>query len=229
MSLPKLSDARFLHHLRHLGLVEGTSTLLLFGIAMPMKYVWGMPQAVRIMGSLHGFLFIALAIMCMIAIKRVPIGRKLGAAGILGAVVPFGPFVVDVWLRRLAHEAGGHDGEGCNSPETGGICFEDFARIELRVGRIISAEVFAEARKPAYLLRIDFGEALGVRKSSAQLTGHYSCEDLLDRLVVAVLNLPPKQIGPIQSQCLVTGFHDEQGRVALCIPEREVPLGTKLL
>ena len=87
-------------------MVEGTSTLVLFGIAMPLKYVWGMPLAVRIVGSLHGFLFVALAVMCMVAVSRVPIGRKLGAAGILAAVVPFGPFVVDRWLRRLEQEPG---------------------------------------------------------------------------------------------------------------------------
>lgn len=109
------------------------------------------------------------------------------------------------------------------------ITFEDFTRIELRVGRVLSAEVFAEAHKPAYVLQVDFGPELGVRKSSAQITQLYSCEDLVGRLVVAVLNFAPKQIGPIQSRCLVTGFHDEQGRVALCVPDREVPLGTKLL
>ena len=82
-------------------MVEGTSTLVLFGVAMPLKYVWDMPLAVRVVGSLHGFLFVALAIMCVMAITRVPIGRKLAFAGILGAVVPFGPFVVDRRLREL--------------------------------------------------------------------------------------------------------------------------------
>lgn len=109
------------------------------------------------------------------------------------------------------------------------ISWTDFMRVELRVGRIIEARPFPEARKPAYVLQVDFGADIGVRKSSAQITDLYSCEELVGRLVVAVLNFPPKQIGPLQSQCLVTGFHDEQGRVALCMPDRDVPLGTRLL
>ena len=114
-----------------------------------------------------------------------------------------------------------------SDPET--ITFSEFERVELRVGRIVSAEVFAEARKPAYILHVDFGVPLGLRKSSARITDHYTCEELVGRLVVAVVNFPPKQIGPIQSQCLVTGFHDESGRVVLCVPDQDVPLGTKLL
>ena len=94
---------------------------------------------------------------------------------------------------------------------------------------MISAEAFPEARKPAYILHVDFGDEIGVRKSSAQITDHYSMEDLVGRLVVAVVNFPSKQIGPIKSQCLVTGFHDEQGHVALCVPDKSVPLGTRLL
>jgi tRNA-binding protein len=79
------------------------------------------------------------------------------------------------------------------------------------------------------VLHVDFGPEFGVRKSSAQITDLYRPEDLVDRLVVAVVNFPKKQIGPLQSECLVTGFHDEAGRVALCVPDRDVPLGTKLL
>jgi len=109
------------------------------------------------------------------------------------------------------------------------IAFEDFLKVELRVGQVVAAEPFPEARKPAYILHVDFGEAIGLRKSSAQLTDLYAPEDLLGRLVVAVVNFPPKQVGPIRSQCLVTGFHDESGRVALCVPDRPVPLGAKLL
>ena len=97
-------DRDFLWKLRMLGMVEGTSTLLLFGVAMPLKYLYDMPLAVRIVGSAHGLLFISLALMCSIAIDRVPIGNKLGAAGVLGAIVPFGPFVVDHWLKRLGEE-----------------------------------------------------------------------------------------------------------------------------
>ena len=109
------------------------------------------------------------------------------------------------------------------------ISFDDFLKVELRVGRILSAEVFAQARKPAYVLQVDFGPELGVRKSSAQITVHYAPEDLVGRLVVAVVNFPKKQIGPLMSECLVTGFHDADGAVALCVPDRDVPLGTRLL
>ncbi|SHE42744.1 tRNA-binding protein [Lampropedia hyalina DSM 16112] len=109
------------------------------------------------------------------------------------------------------------------------IGWDDFLRVELRVGQIVQAEVFAQARKPAYLLHVDFGAELGVKKSSAQITHHYQPQDLIGRQVVAVVNFPKKQIGPIQSECLVTGFHDENGHVALCVPDRAVPLGTRLL
>jgi tRNA-binding protein len=109
------------------------------------------------------------------------------------------------------------------------IGWDDFAKVELRVGRVLSAEVFAQARKPAYVLQVDFGAEIGVRKSSAQITVHYRPEDLVGRLVVGVVNFPDKQIGPLMSECLVTGFHDADGAVALCVPDRDVPLGTKLL
>jgi tRNA-binding protein len=108
------------------------------------------------------------------------------------------------------------------------ITWEDFARVELRVGRVVSAAVFAEARKPAYVLQVDFGPEIGVRKSSAQITDLYRPADLEGRLVVAVVNFPRKQIGPLMSECLVTGFHDAQGRVALCVPDADVPLGARL-
>lgn len=109
------------------------------------------------------------------------------------------------------------------------ITWEDFVKVELRVGRVVDVQPFPEARKPAYKLTVDFGEAIGVKKSSAQITELYRPEDLLGRLVVAVVNFPRKQIGPFMSECLVTGFHDEQGRVALCVPDKAVPLGAKLL
>lgn len=89
--------------------------------------------------------------------------------------------------------------------------------------------MFEKARKPAYILHVDFGEALGVKKSSAQITNLYQPEDLIGKLVVAVVNFPKKQIGPIQSECLVTGFHNQDGHVTLCVPDANVPLGTKLL
>lgn len=109
------------------------------------------------------------------------------------------------------------------------IGFDDFLKVELRVGRVLSAEIFAEARKPAYVLQVDFGPDIGTRKSSAQITAHYAPEELVGRLVVAVVNFPRKQIGPLMSECLVTGFHDADGAVVLCTPDKDVPLGTKLL
>ena len=109
------------------------------------------------------------------------------------------------------------------------IQWDDFARVELRVGRVVSARVFAEARKPAYVLEVDFGPEIGLRKSSAQITALYTPAQLVGRLVVGVVNFPNKQIGPLMSECLVTGFHDAEGRVALCVPDRDVPPGTKLL
>lgn len=109
------------------------------------------------------------------------------------------------------------------------IRWEDFAKVELRVGRVVDARVFAEARKPAYVLQVDFGAEIGVRKSSAQITGLYRPEELVGKLVVGVVNFPKKQIGPLMSECLVTGFHDQNGEVALCVPDRTVPIGTKLM
>lgn len=109
------------------------------------------------------------------------------------------------------------------------ITWSDFAKVEIRVGTIIDAAVFAEARKPAYLLKIDFGPEVGIRKSSAQITDLYLPNELVGKQIVAVVNFPKKQIGPIQSECLVTGFHMENGAVALCVPDKTVMPGTKLL
>ena len=108
------------------------------------------------------------------------------------------------------------------------IDWQDFEKVELRVGKIIEAQIFKEARKPAYILHVDFGEEIGVRKSSAQITELYTTEGLLGRLVVGVVNFPKKQIGPLMSECLITGFHDSDGRVTLCVPDKMVPLGAKL-
>jgi tRNA-binding protein len=108
------------------------------------------------------------------------------------------------------------------------LAWDEFARVDMRVGRIVEVEDFPQARQPAWKLRVDFGAVLGERRSSAQIT-NYAREDLVGRLVVAVVNFPPKQIGPWMSECLVTGFHDAQGRVALCVPDQDVPLGAKLL
>lgn len=109
------------------------------------------------------------------------------------------------------------------------ISWDDFSKVELRVGRIVAADPFPQARKPAYILQVDFGPELGKRKSSARVTDLYAPEELVGRLVVAVVNFPKKQIGPLMSECLVTGFHDDSGRVALCVPDKEVPLGARLL
>ena len=109
------------------------------------------------------------------------------------------------------------------------ITWDDFTKVELRVGRVVNAEPFPQARKPAYILHVDFGPEIGTKKSSAQITAVYTPEELIGRLVVGVVNFPPKQIGPIRSECLVTGFHNERGEVVLCIPDKDVPLGAKLL
>jgi len=109
------------------------------------------------------------------------------------------------------------------------ISWDDFSKIELRVGRVLSAEVFPQARKPAYVLTVDFGPEIGIKKSSAQITQLYQPEDLVGKLVVGVVNFPKKQIGPLMSECLITGFHNADGAVALCVPDQAVPLGTKLL
>ena len=109
------------------------------------------------------------------------------------------------------------------------ITWDDFTKVELRVGRVLSAEPLPDARRPAYVLRVDFGETIGVKKSSAQITDLYDPADVVGKLVVAVVNFPKKQIGSIMSECLVTGFHDENGAIALCVPDRPVPLGARLL
>ncbi len=108
------------------------------------------------------------------------------------------------------------------------IEWSDFERVELRAGTIVSAEVFPEARVPAYKLLVDFGPDIGRKKSSAQITDLYKLGDLVGKQVVAVVNFPPKQIGPFMSECLVTGFHREDNKVVLATVDSEVPNGAKL-
>jgi tRNA-binding protein len=108
------------------------------------------------------------------------------------------------------------------------ISWKDFERVELRAGTIVSAEMFPEARVPAFKLVVDFGPEIGRKKSSAQITDLYSMDELVGRQVIAVVNFPPKQIGPYMSECLVTGFHREDGQVVLASVESPVPDGAKL-
>ena len=108
------------------------------------------------------------------------------------------------------------------------IDFSDFLKVDIRVGTVVRAEPFPEARRPAYKLWVDFGEAIGVKKTSAQLTVHYRIDDLIGRQVAAVTNFPAKQIGPVMSEILVLGFPDGDGEVVLIGPERTVPNGGRL-
>ncbi len=108
------------------------------------------------------------------------------------------------------------------------ISFEEFMKVDIRVGVITRAEPFPEARKPAFKIWVDFGPDLGVRKSSAQITRHYDVETLLGRKVLAVVNFPPRQIGPVMSEILVLGVPDEDGEVVLLKPDKDVPIGGRM-
>jgi tRNA-binding protein len=108
------------------------------------------------------------------------------------------------------------------------IQYADFEKVDMRVGRIVAADPFPEARKPAYKLTIDFGAALGLKRSSAQLTDRYKPADLIGKLVIAVVNFPPRQIGPFMSDVLTLGVPDNEGAVILLAPDSEVPLGGKV-
>ena len=108
------------------------------------------------------------------------------------------------------------------------ITFDDFLKVDVRVGRIVTAEPFPQARKPAFKLTIDFGPDIGVKKSSAQITRHYTLDQLVGRKVAAVVNFPPRQIGPVMSEVLTLGFPDADGEVVLVGVDREVPVGGRL-
>lgn len=108
------------------------------------------------------------------------------------------------------------------------IEWSDFEQVELRVGTIVEVLDFPEARKPAWKVTVDFGKEIGLRRSSAQITTHYTKEDLIGRQIIGVVNFPPKQIGPVQSEVLITGFADAEGAIVLAVPERRVPDGAKL-
>ena len=108
------------------------------------------------------------------------------------------------------------------------IDWDQFACVELRAGTVVEARTFPEARKPAYRLQVDFGPDIGVLQSSAQITDHYVPEELIGRQVLAVVNFPPKQIGPMRSECLVTGLYREDGSVILAVPDQPVPNGARL-
>ena len=108
------------------------------------------------------------------------------------------------------------------------IGYDDFLKVDIRVGRILAAEVFKEARRPAYKLRIDFGPEIGERRSSAQITENYAVDDLVGRLVLAVVNFPPRQIGPVRSEVLTLGFEDETGAIILAGVDHPVPNGKKM-
>ena len=111
---------------------------------------------------------------------------------------------------------------------TPAISFDDFMKVDVRVGRVVSVEEFPAARKPAYKLVIDFGPEIGRKRSSAQLPARYRMDELMNRLVLAVVNFPPRQIGPFMSEVLTLGVPDELGRVALIGPDGDVPLGGRL-
>jgi len=108
------------------------------------------------------------------------------------------------------------------------INWQDFEKVELRIGTVLTAELFPEARKPAYKLKVDFGADIGVKQSSVQITVHYRLEELIGRQVLGVVNFPPKRIGPFMSECLICGFYREDGSVILAVPDKSVPNGAKL-
>jgi len=108
------------------------------------------------------------------------------------------------------------------------ITFDEFMKVDIRIGTVVEVSDFPEARKPAYKLKIDFGDEIGVKKSSAQITVHYSLEDLAGRKVAAVVNFPPRQIGPFMSEVLTLGFSDRNGDIVLVSMDKDAPNGSRL-
>lgn len=123
-------------------------------------------------------------------------------------------------MMHLPHDEG--------SPPAEEISFDDFLKVDIRVGTIVAAEPYPEARKPAFKLRIDFGPSVGIKASSAQITEHYTVEKLPGRQVAAVVNFPPRQIGKFMSEVLTLGFADDQGAVVMFQPDQPVPNGSRL-
>lgn len=121
-----------------------------------------------------------------------------------------------------------HVNHNANDGPAPSITFDQFLAVDIRVGRVLTAEPLYGARKPAFVMTIDFGPVIGVKKTSAQVTENYTAEELPGRLVAGVVNFPPRQIGKVMSEVLTLGFPDENGAVVLFAPDREVPLGSRL-
>ncbi|MDO9363339.1 MAG: tRNA-binding protein [Sphingopyxis sp.] len=121
-----------------------------------------------------------------------------------------------------------HMSHDADAPASDSISFDDFLKVDIRIGTIVEVEPFPEARKPAFKLKIDFGPAIGIRKSSAQIVDRYTQHELKGRQVAAVVNFPPRQIGKFMSEVLTLGFADEAGAVILFAPDRTVPNGSRL-
>lgn len=122
-----------------------------------------------------------------------------------------------------------HVDQSASTPPADTITFGDFLKVDIRIGTVVLAQPFDEARRPSVILHIDFGPALGVKKTSAQIVALYTPEELVGRQLAAVVNLPPRQIGPLMSEVLTLGFADQEGRVTLFSPDSPMPNGARLL